>query len=81
MSENDSKPVPTGPSPYCSALESKKTLVSEGLPQVPGDVLDASGHCWCAETQQVLGPDRRLAGPETCVKGRACFHSPFESIL
>ncbi len=77
----DAAPKPTGPSPYCSDLESKKILVSEGLPRVREDVLDASCHCWCAQTQQVLGPDRELVSPDTCVQGRTCFHSPFESIL
>jgi hypothetical protein len=68
-------------SPFCTALSSKKIMVAEGAPLVDEDVLDRSCHCWCAVTTQVLGPDRELASPADCRKGRACFRSPFEPLL
>ena len=30
---------------------------------------------------QILGPDREVAEPESCRKGRSCFDSPFASLL
>ena len=68
-------------SPFCTHLSSKKVTLLSGLPMTNGDVLDASGHCWCSLTAQILGPDREVAHPEDCKKGRACFESPFESML
>ena len=68
-------------SPFCSSLSSKKILLSGSLPMTVEDVLDASNHCWCEQTQQVLGPDREPVSPEDCRKGRACFRSPFETML
>ena len=78
MSHN---PTPKRLSPFCQDLCSKKILVSSGLPLDDADVLDRSNHCWCARTMTVLGPDRELAHPEDCRKGRNCFQSPFESLL
>ena len=68
-------------SPFCIHLTSKKTTMGEGLPMSNEDVLDASRYCWCEKTLQVLGPDREVARPEDCRKGRNCFESPFESML
>ncbi|MFT4539620.1 MAG: hypothetical protein ACI841_004886 [Planctomycetota bacterium] len=68
-------------SPYCQELCSKKIMISDGLPQTDADVLDTSGAVWCAVTQQILGPDRDEADPQTCRKGRECFRSPFEDLL
>ena len=68
-------------SPFCSHLASKKVSLLDGLPMCDADVLDASNHCWCEATMQVLGPDRQLAHPEDCRKGRECFESPFDSML
>ncbi len=68
-------------SPFCIHLASKKMTLIEGLPMTTGDVLDASEHCWCEKTMQILGPDRGVSHPEDCKKGRTCFESPFESML
>ena len=68
-------------SPYCASLSSKKILGSPGLPMTDSDVLDASNWCWCVETAQLLGPDRKAAHPEDCRKGRSCFRSPYEDLL
>lgn len=62
-------------SPYCSDLRSKKLLVTGKLALEDIDVLDASQHCWCFRTQQVLGPDKAPAHPEECLSGRGCFRS------
>ena len=76
--ENTSQPRV---SPFCSALSSKKVMVEGSMPMTPEDVLDASNHCWCEETQQILGPDREVASPAACRKGRSCFRSAFQSML
>ena len=68
-------------SPFCADLQSKKLAVQGGPALVDEDVLDASNHCWCAATSQILGPDREPAHPSTCRAGRACFHSPLQSML
>jgi hypothetical protein len=49
------------------------------LPTDAADYLDASNHCWCGETQQVIGPDGGTARPESCVAGRSCYSSAFEA--
>ena len=65
-------------SPYCRHIESKKRFLSQGLPRTERDILDASQHCWCFHTKQVLGPDRGIVHPEQCQRGRSCFESPLE---
>ena len=44
-------------SPFCGSLRSKKFFMLDGLATEAGQYLDASNHCWCRETQQVVGPD------------------------
>lgn len=62
-------------SPFCMHLLSKN-IVKRARPMLTDeDVLDASNHCWCACTGQVLGPDRYVAHPFECRRGRACFES------
>jgi hypothetical protein len=86
MALPDRSPAPTNPdrpviSPFCTDLLSKKVLGSNGLPMQASDVLDGSRWCWCGRTGQILGPDRQVAEPESCRKGRSCFDSPFASLL
>jgi hypothetical protein len=59
--------------PYCSELRSKKLVFARTPPRVEADILDASNHCWCARTQQALGPDNELVQPEDCRAGRECY--------
>lgn len=66
--------------PFCVDLLSKKLLCGEGLPRTDSDVLDASGHCVCARTSQVLGPDRAPVGPQECRRGRECYKGALESL-
>ncbi len=71
MSEQAATPPQV--SPYCSRLRSKKYFFLETAPLTPGDILDASGHCWCARTQQAVGPDSDIVRPDDCVAPRECF--------
>lgn len=68
-------------SPFCIRLGSKKLMLAERPPLADGDVLDASQHCWCERTYQVIGPDAGSAHPADCRKGRPCFESPLDELL
>ncbi len=72
---------PASISPYCRHLESKKLMLAQAPPLVDRDVLDASQHCWCAQSFKILGPDGFAAHPADCRKGRACFDSPLVDLL
>jgi hypothetical protein len=67
-------------SPFCSSLRSKKFFMMDGLATEASQYLDSSNHCWCRETQQVVGPDGNRVRPERCVPGRSCYSSALESI-
>ena len=67
--ENRSQPK----RPLCVDLRSKKLQLSSRAAFEEADVLDASNHCWCARTFQVLGPDRDVAHPEACTETRVCY--------
>jgi len=66
-------------SPFCGSLRSKKFFMRDTLPAVAADYLDASNHCWCRVTQQVIGPDGSPADPDFCIPGRTCYSSAFEA--
>jgi hypothetical protein len=67
-------------SPFCLRLLSKN-IVKRAKPMLTDeDVLDASNHCWCAATGQILGPDRYVAHPGDCRRGRVCYESPLENL-
>ena len=66
-------------SPFCGSLRSKKFFMRDTLPAVAADYLDASNHCWCRVTQQVIGPDGSPADPDSCITGRTCYSSAFEA--
>lgn len=63
--------------PFCTDLCSKKLVFRTHPPRTAEDVLDASNHCWCRRTQQVLGPDGEHVSPDDCRAGRGCFRSVF----
>ena len=67
-------------SPFCGSLRSKKFFMMDGLATEAAQYLDSSNHCWCRETQQVIGPDGGRVRPERCVPGRSCYSSALESI-
>ncbi len=59
--------------PLCADLASKKLQMSGRAAFAAEDVLDASNHCWCAQTSKILGPDRDVAHPESCTAQRSCY--------
>jgi len=66
-------------SAFCASLRSKKFFMLDVVPTEESQYLDASNHCWCRETQQVIGPDGGTARPDSCVAGRSCYSSAFEA--
>jgi len=75
--ESVSEAAATVQSPFCASLRSKRFFMRDALPTEASDYLDASNHCWCRMTQQVIGPDGGIVNPDVCVNGRACFSSAF----
>ena len=75
-SVTDNKEQQTVQAPLCRNLRSKKYFTLQTIPVTAADVRDASNHCWCRCTMQVVGPDGRLVRPEQCAEGRACYQSP-----
>jgi hypothetical protein len=69
------RPAGLSISPFCIHLWSKKASFLDRPPLVEEDILDASRHCWCRKTMQVLGPDREVVAPADCRQGRTCFES------
>jgi hypothetical protein len=65
-------------SAFCGSLRSKKFFMRDTLATEASDYLDASNHCWCSETQQVIGPDGGRVHPSRCGSGRSCYTSAFE---
>jgi hypothetical protein len=67
-------------SPFCGSLRSKKFFLLDRIPTEANQYLDASNHCWCRETQQVVGPDGGRVNPNRCAPGRACYKSALERV-
>lgn len=67
-------------SAFCGSLRSKKFFMLDTLATEAEQYLDASNHCWCRKTQQVIGPDNGRVQPNRCVPGRACYSSALESV-
>jgi hypothetical protein len=66
-------------SAFCGSLRSKKFFMMDAVPIDASQYLDGSNHCWCRETQQVIGPDGGVVDPEDCVAGRSCYNSAFDT--
>ena len=82
VSQEDSMEITTSVVPesaFCSSLRSKKFFMIDELPTESSQYLDASNHCWCRITQQVIGPDGGTVQPDACVAGRDCYSSAFEA--
>ena len=62
-------------SPFCGSLRSKKFFMLDALATSAEEYIDGSNHCWCRETQQVIGTDGGRVQPERCVPGRSCYSS------
>lgn len=71
----DEQDAPLALSPFCTQIQSKKLYFLGRPPLTERDVLDASQHCWCRRTMQVLGPDGEIVHPDDCRAGRPCFES------
>ena len=65
---------PTGPlQPVCRHLRSKAVFVSGQLEPPPEMEETGSGHCWCNQTQHVLGPDQKSVDRRDCNSARDCY--------
>lgn len=65
-------------SAFCRALRSKKYFMMDAaLASESSQYLDSSNHCWCFQTQRVVGPDGGKVHPERCGPNRACYKSAF----
>ena len=65
-------------SAFCGSLRSKKFFMRDTLATEASDYMDASNHCWCRETQQVIGPDGGRVHPSRCGSERSCYTSALE---
>ena len=66
--------------PFCGDLRSKKFFLLDQIATSADDYLDASNHCWCYHTQQVVGPDGNIVTPDRCGSGRSCYRSALAPI-
>jgi len=55
----------------CRRLRSKEMFID--APPDPNIPRYHSGHYWCVHSQNVLGPDGKVANEEDCRPGRSCF--------
>ena len=78
--ESSAEPVAALQSPFCGSLRSKKFFMMDTLATDSAQYLDSSNHCWCRETQQVVGPDGGRVHPDRCRPGRTCYISALENI-
>jgi hypothetical protein len=74
---NENAPVE---SPFCGSLRSKKFFMMDSLATDAAQYLDSSNHCWCRETQQVIGPDGGRVQPHRCTPGRSCYSSALDNL-
>jgi len=78
---NSNEPDPTPiQSPFCGSLRSKKFFMLDAMATSAEQYIDASNHCWCRETQEVIGPDNRRVHPDNCKPGRSCYSSAFKGL-
>jgi hypothetical protein len=67
--------LPVINTPFCGDLRSKKFFLLDRIATSAEDYLDASEHCWCYHTQQVVGPDGNIVMPQRCTPARSCYRS------
>ena len=67
-------------SPFCGELRSKKFFMLDVLPTEEEQYLDSSNHCWCYQTQQVVGPDGLPVDPGNCTPGRGCYVNSLNAV-
>ncbi len=61
--------------PICRHLRSKAMYVSGQLEPTAEMEEMGSGHCWCNHTQQLFGPDSRIADRRDCNSNRPCYEA------
>ncbi len=60
--------------PVCRHFLSKGMFVTGEINPADDPVEPTGdGHCWCNQTQNVMGPDNQLVEREICVKTRGCY--------
>ena len=70
--------APVVRSPFCRLLRSKKYFMMDATLAIEASqYMDSSNHCWCFQTQRVVGPDGGKVHPERCAPGRECYESAF----
>lgn len=57
--------------PICRHLLSKAMFVRGEVNAF--EINESNSSCWCAHTQNVLGPDNQLVEGPSCIQGRECF--------
>ena len=67
-------------SPFCGSLRSKKFFMLDALATSADQYLDSTNHCWCRETQEVIGPDNKRVDPSSCTPGRPCYISAVKGV-
>ncbi len=67
-------------SAFCGSLRSKKFFMLDALATNADQYLDSTNHCWCSETQEVIGPDNKRVQPESCTLGRSCYSSAVKGV-
>ncbi|MEK6236559.1 MAG: hypothetical protein N2C14_17770 [Planctomycetales bacterium] len=68
---DDRLSIPRAP---CRHLLSKGMFVTGTLNPEEDDYEEiGDGHCWCALTQDPMGPDRLIVERSECREGRSCF--------
>ncbi len=67
--------------PSVASTSACRHLLSKGMyvtglinPEDEHDQI-GDGHCWCGQTQNVLGPDDQFVERRLCIAGRKCFEA------
>jgi len=63
--------------PACIYLRSKAMYVTGQMNPEHIDEVGSTAHCWCNQTQHVVGPDRAAVSRPACVPGRDCFRATY----
>ncbi len=58
---------------FCGRLRCKEMFIPTGRPFNLRE--SGSGIYWCSHTQNCLGPDGEICGPDHCQAGRGCHES------
>ena len=67
-------------SAFCDSLRSKKFFMLDALATSGDQYLDSTNHCWCRETQEVIGADNKRVHPDNCRPGRSCYSSAVKGL-